>query len=476
VPVNDWPVDNRKPVFPLLIHPDENLTLYIRGASHAALAMSVRLMTQKGYAQYNNRTLVLLSLYFGMLIALGSYNFLLFLGLRQRIFLLYTVFVFTFGFSASSMNGIGPLVLWPGSAGWDRIVPTGYSTAAALAVMFARRFLNMATRAPRWDRLLQLAIPLWWGGAALTLIADVQTALKIMSIQGVMTTLLLLSAGIAAVRRRIPAAWIFVTAWSLLLVGTALLSVRNAGLLPSNFFTVYSMQIGSAAEMLLLSFALAARFSDLKRQKEKAQQALVNTLTEQERILERRVTERTAELEDAKVQLERMVTEDALTGLANRNGLRQHFGQMKIRAQRRPYPLAVILIDLDDFKPVNDRYGHEAGDELLVVIAERLRHELRGSDMAGRLGGDEFVLLVDDPGSADHLQALGQRLLDAITQPVDIGRGRQASVRASIGICYSLAGGETLKSLLRCADEAMYKIKHHGKNGIGIADKVTLQP
>ncbi len=474
VPVSEWPLANRKPVFPLMLDPGEQLTVYIRGASHAAMAMNVRLMTPLAYSQDNNRTLILLSVYFGMLIALGSYNFLLYLGLKQSIFLFYSAFVFTFGFAASSMNGIGPLVLWPDSAGWaDRVVPTGYSVAATLAVMFARRFLKMKYLAPGWDRFLQLAILLWWGGVLLTLMVDVQTAIKVMSIQGILTTLSLLSAGIAAVRRQVPAARIFVVAWSLLLVGTALLSIRNTGLLPSNFFTVYSMQIGSAAEMLLLSFALAARFNDLKRQNEKAQTELVNTLMQQERVLEQRVSERTSELEEAKAQLERMVTEDSLTGLYNRNGLRHHFAQMMKRAYRQHEPVAVMLIDLDDFKPVNDTHGHEAGDELLRVIAGRMCAELRESDGLGRLGGDEFVVLTDDAGSPLHLQVVAERLLGVISEPVEVVAGKTVIVQASIGICYSFVEGETLKSLLRSADEAMYRVKHKDKNGVALADKVT---
>ncbi|MFV0489874.1 MAG: 7TM diverse intracellular signaling domain-containing protein, partial [Vibrio fluvialis] len=272
VPVNQWPLASRKPAFPVSFQPGEQATIYIRGASHAALAMSVNLMTQQAYAKSDTRTLVVLSLYYGMLIALGSYNLLLFIGLRQRIFLLYASFVFTFALAASSMNGIGPLLLWPDvTHASDRVVPTGYSIAATLALMFARRFLNLATFAPRWDRFVLAAIGVWGVCVVATWFTEIPLAFKIMSIQAVLTTVSLLSVGIAAVRLKIPAARIFVLAWALLLVGTSLLAIRNAGLLPSNFFTVYSMQIGSAVEMLLLSFALVAKFNDLKRQKEKAQ-------------------------------------------------------------------------------------------------------------------------------------------------------------------------------------------------------------
>ncbi len=470
IPVDQWPLAGRKPAFPLQLNPGEKTELYIRIVNHAGMALNTRLLSAREYSLHNTQTVIILALYFGMLIALGCYNFLLFLALRQKTFILYSAFVFTFGFAASGMNGIGSLIFWPDMALTglaDRIVPTGFSVATALAMMFARSFLQMQTLAPRWHRFLGMAIPLWWAGAALTLISSVQHALQIMSVMGIMTTVTLLVTGGAAVRRKIPAARIFVTAWALLLIGTALLSVRNAGLIPSNFFTVYGMQLGSAAEMLLLSFALAARFNDLKRQKEKAQQALLDTLREQERILESRVSERTAELEKAKNQLERQATEDALTGLNNRHGLRRIFAQIKKYAPDNE-SAAVMLIDLDDFKPVNDRYGHGAGDELLQEIARRLRASVSENDAAGRLGGDEFVVILRDVKSSQVVYEHANRVLLSVSEPFQLNNGKTVAVSACIGICLRRLSGETMSTLLRCADEAMYQVKRGGKHGIAL--------
>lgn len=477
VPVNQWPLASRKPAFPIMFHPGEAVTLYVRGESHAALAMSVNLMTQQAYAKSDTRTLVVLSLYYGMLIALGSYNLLLFIGLRQRIFLLYASFVFTFALAASSMNGIGPLLLWPDiTHASDRVVPTGYSIAATLALMFARRFLNLATHAPRWDKFVLSAIAVWGACVVATWFTDIPLAFKIMSIQAVLTTISLLTVGIAAVRLKIPAAKIFVLAWSLLLVGTSLLSIRNAGLLPSNFFTVYSMQIGSAVEMLLLSFALVAKFNDLKRQKEKAQADLVNTLIEQEKVLETRVAARTAELEQAKSQLEMHVTVDSLTGILNRRGLNRYFETLKSRASSADDTAIVVLIDLDEFKPVNDQYGHEAGDMLLQTLAQRMRSRLPEHAGLGRLGGDEFVaLFAGQTGRTKHeLEQIGVQLLAAISEPIALHSDVVVHVQASIGVSLCTIAPHSFATALRAADTAMYDIKHNGKNGVVVVSDVPI--
>ncbi len=469
VPIDQWPLADRKPAFPIIFTPQQNVTIYMRGKGNAALAMGVELVDQQAYARSSNLNLILLSLYYGALVALGCYNLLLFFGMRQRIFLLYASFVLTFALAAASMNGIANLLLWPQAAeAADKVLPTGFSISATLAVMFARRFLSLDSYAPRWDKLLQVVTVLWGGCVCATMLVNSQTAIEIMSVQAVLTTITLLSAGVAAVRLHVPAARLFVLAWSLLLVGTSLLSIRNTGLIPSNFFTVFSMQIGSVVEMLLLSFALAAKFNDMKRQKERAQAELLKTLTEQEKVLETRVVERTTELEQAKRQLEVFVTRDSLTGVLNRRGLDRCFDQMKLRFNRPGHTIAVMLIDLDEFKPVNDQFGHQAGDILLREIAQRMQSLLGTTVCLGRLGGDEFVVMIDgdEIESLAALQVKGRQLLESMARPVFVAPDVEVQVKASIGIYYCQIANHQFSSALRNADMAMYQVKHRSKNDI----------
>nr|WP_252737851.1 7TM diverse intracellular signaling domain-containing protein [Marinobacter salexigens] len=464
----DRVVAHRKPVFPISFEPGERATLYLRVSTHASMTLNARLAPIFEFYEDSDQEYVWLALYFGMLVALGTYNFLLFLGTGQRSFLLYSLFVLSFGIAASSMNDLGPLLLWPGLVGeWgNRILPTGYTLAATLAVMFARSFLNMRRIAPRWDQALLIMAICWWCGTLTTLVVPVQGALKIMSAMGVLTTVFLIISGISAARYRIPAARIYLVAWLLLLVGAALLSVRNLGWIPSNFFTVYGLQIGSAIEMVLLSFGLAARFNELKRQKEEAQRQLVVSLQLQERELENRVVQRTSELEVAKAELELQVVKDPLTGLYNRYGLMTHLEEFTQRAQRRDELLAVILVDLDGFKQVNDLYGHEAGDLLLQTIARRLQKEARGSDRVARMGGDEFVVVTENVASEASALEIGRRLREAITQPVTLPSGEVVSVGASVGIRIGWGGELTSRELIRGADEAMYQVKKARKNDV----------
>ncbi|WP_298288264.1 EAL domain-containing protein [Thiomonas sp.] len=155
---------------------------------------------------------------------------------------------------------------------------------------------------------------------------------------------------------------------------------------------------------------------------------------------------------------------DALTGLPNRYALEQYLPQAIVRAQRHGNGLAVGMIDLDDFKPVNDTHGHAAGDVLLQQLAQRLQATLRASDFIARLGGDEFVVVFEDlQAGQEHAQlpAALQRLHGAVETPFDLGQGRQGTVGLSLGLALYPGDGDNADSLLRQADAAMYQIKAH---------------
>jgi diguanylate cyclase (GGDEF)-like protein len=133
----------------------------------------------------------------------------------------------------------------------------------------------------------------------------------------------------------------------------------------------------------------------------------------------------------------------------------------------------VVLIDLDEFKPVNDLYGHEAGDMLLQTLALRMKKQLSDTAGLGRLGGDEFVVLLagQTVSSIAELEALGETLLAVISEPVTIKPGVRVNVRASIGVSLCQVESHTLSTALRAADAAMYDIKHNGKNGVVVVSE-----
>lgn len=183
-------------------------------------------------------------------------------------------------------------------------------------------------------------------------------------------------------------------------------------------------------------------------------------------VLDARLESRTAllarSLAGANEELLRLALHDNLTKLPNRVLLEQQIKQSMENARRAQGMFALLFLDLDGFKGVNDAYGHHTGDALLVELAGRLRLQLRGADFAARLGGDEFVVLSDVQEPSDAA-SVAQRLIDALSQPAVV-MGHRVRVSASIGIALYPSNGDTPRSLMRNADAAMYHAKRLGRS------------
>lgn len=164
-------------------------------------------------------------------------------------------------------------------------------------------------------------------------------------------------------------------------------------------------------------------------------------------------------------RLRNIAEHDRLTGLANRYSFDVALQMAVARCKRQHGRAAVLLLDLDDFKSVNDTLGHDAGDGLLREVAERLSSVLRESDLLARLGGDEFVVLAQDLDSDEQIGALAERLLAALHTPVMVG-SLEHIVTSSIGVAVYSDSVETAEDLLKCADIAMYRAKREGRNQV----------
>lgn len=156
---------------------------------------------------------------------------------------------------------------------------------------------------------------------------------------------------------------------------------------------------------------------------------------------------------------------DALTGLQNRQSFMLSFEQILGRAQRDRHPVACLFVDLDLFKEVNDSHSHQAGDQVLIVVAQILRDAVRGSDIVCRLGGDEFVVVLSSIKKPSDTALVAQKILRAIDRPIEV-EGTPVHVTASIGISFFPEDAEDPEMLVHLADEAMYEAKRGGKNRI----------
>jgi len=162
-------------------------------------------------------------------------------------------------------------------------------------------------------------------------------------------------------------------------------------------------------------------------------------------------------------QIRHLAFHDALTNLPNRLILKDRLQHAITRARRQNEHLALIFIDLDGFKAVNDTFGHEVGDLLLQGVADRIRNQLRDSDTAVRMGGDEFVILLEGQKPEDHSSRVFTALIDLISRPMTL-KGHSVQVGASMGIAFFPDDAQDAETLLKRADAAMYSAKSSGRN------------
>jgi diguanylate cyclase (GGDEF)-like protein len=484
LPFNQRPIPNRNLLFPVHLTNTQPVTLYFYVHSEGTLTLPIKVWQQTAFYDHNQSVYAGLFLYYGMLLALGLYNLMLFLSLRDPLYLAYVGFVISMGIGQMSLYGIGNQYLWPDWLTWGNIAASsGFAAAGLFGGLFTRLFLMTPETTPKLDKLLLVVIGCFCLSIALPLLSY-QIAAITTSLLGIVFAITAEVAAAICWHRRRPSAHWFILAWTLFLLGVVINSLRNLGWLPTNFFTHHAMQLGSALEMLLLSFALAERIDGFRKQTDLAQKKALATqelmlehLKASEHQLELRVLERTLELQAMNARLAKSESElsylarhDPLTGLANRLLLDEYLQQSMQRSLQDQQLLAVILIDLDGFKRVNDRLGHASGDQLLIRVAEQLRQTLRENDTIARIGGDEFVIVAERLKYQDDIADLAYKIIQAV---IEASRFLPAElqVTASLGIALHPIQANDSEQLLRLADHAMYESKKSGRNRWTLASK-----
>jgi diguanylate cyclase (GGDEF)-like protein len=463
---------HRNAVFSVRLAPGETRELLLRVWSDGSLTVNPSLWRVEAFHTHSADTHAAYALYFGMLLALAGYNLLLFVALRDRVFLYYVLFVTGVGVGIASIYGFAGQYLWPEWVAWsNRALIVSFAVAGIVGPLFTCAFLGTAQRSRGWHRVLAASAWLHVAVLAVGLFAPMRAAMQIMSASTIIGCMLMLACGVACAIRGVPGGRLFVLAWAAILVGGLLMALRNFGLLPTHFVTLHGMQVGSALEMLLLSFALAERFNQIKQERAKAQaealaaqQQLVASLKRHEQELERRVAERTDELAAVNARLRELALRDPLTTLANRAALHARLGEALARVQASGPALCLLMVDLDGFKAVNDRYGHEIGDQVLVEVAARLRAVVRREHLVARLGGDEFVVVAEGLDLPDEAQRTAEELLAVLAGP--LRAAPDARIGASVGIACSSRTDHDAERLLRRADAAMYAAKAAGRGTI----------
>lgn len=493
-PLSTRAIANRHFLFPLTVPAKSSGELLLRVRSQAAVQVPATLMMPTVLIAVEERNTALLGISLGIPAVMLCYNLLLYLTVRERNYLYFTWHALTMLLFMLVWQGVSARYFLPENVGWHRheIAFTAF-LATIFSNWFAERYLGLqyrrflllpVYRAIRFGCVLMLFL-LWW------LPENVSNALALLltgaSIACVSVAVLVsMRTGGRAVR-------VFCLAWLTMLLGVSLVGLGKLGFLPVQWFMDDTMLVAIDLELLLISFALGDRINterglklhaqdtaltQAEREKEarvrvlaeehEAQCALSNAVDIQrstQQTLESQVQERTQALEQAHQRLLALYEEDPLTGLKNRRYFSERLQEEFKRGRQRQQALAILLIDMDHFKRINDRLGHLQGDACIRHMARLLSACFnRAADCVARYGGEEFAVLIPQCDLttgmwvAENLRQRVQQMpavLDKTTVPLSI----------SIGLVVFVPEEKhDVDHYLQLADDALYRAKSAGRN------------
>jgi diguanylate cyclase (GGDEF)-like protein len=461
----------RQPNFWLDLPQSTEVELLVRVQSESSMQVPLSIYTFGAFAEMERDAQIGIGLYNGILLALFFYNLVLWLSLRDSSHFWYLCHLAGFGLVLFCLNGLAFEYLWPQSP-WlaNHAIPLTMCLAQMAMHQFTRVFLQLRESWPLGDKIARGFILFYALVGLVSLWSGYRMPVMLATYAVFPSVLAVLLQSFYCIRLGYLPARLFLAAWTMLLVGTAMYASVSFGLLDKNFLTEFGIQIGSAVEMVLLSYALAYRHADQRVLTE----LQVREANEQ---LERSVSRRTSELSSALEQLAEANSRlressrrDVLTGLFNRRHFRDMFEQMLAHAHETRQSLSLLLIDLDHFKKVNDTFGHLAGDECLRALARSLNDCLAPeSALIARFGGEEFVVVL--PGAAEvHALEVAERIRRQICAiPVHFS-SRKITMTASIGAFTIPAGhGISPDEVLHLADDALYSAKNAGRDRVCVA-------
>ena len=408
-------------------------TVLIRVESPDPMVLPIYFMSTENITARNTLQGYSYGFVYGGILALVAYNFMLYIGLRNSHYLLYSIYLLFFLIMNVSYTGHGYQWLWPESPKWQLWSnPVLMLTYSVSGLVFAIRFLNIKISLPH---IYRMVIGSCMGFGALLLLAILTTshatALLISFTFVFFFSSLMVILGVISLQAGNKFAKYFLLASISAVCGAAVTAAAVWGLIPFNWFTYRAIDIGMMADAILLALALAERFN----------------ISQKEKLV-----------------AEKMAGIDSLTNLNNRRSFYKFVKPIWAMGLRNKSNTSVIMMDIDHFKLFNDNYGHALGDRVLVNLAETLQKEARTGDILARWGGEEFLIFLPDTKLADAV-TIADRMRKKISAiQLATANREKLSFTASFGVAHTNDINVSLDELISMADQQLYCAKKQGRN------------
>lgn len=417
--------------------PLEAKTFFIKVVSESSMNIGISVQSIQDYLTTSTTQIKWLSFYFGAILIMLMYNFIIYLITKNRSFLYYVLFHISYISFALAISGIAFELFWPDTPSLNQyILPIAMPLTGTFAVLFSIHFLNLKILTPKLAAFLYALALFTLCIALLPFIVDYSTSIKVGSLITFFGTIILflIALYLALFKKNINALFYFI-AWSFFLIGVAISHLSNIGIVPSTTLTGFASQIGSFFEVLLLSIGLAYYYNRLQK----------------EHLV----------LSNDNHKLRTLSQTDTLTDCYNRRYFYNKIGEYFTETKRSKRKGALLMLDLDHFKKVNDKYGHGIGDEVLISFVNICKSLIRKDDILARFGGEEFVIFLP---YADKLRAftLAQNIKTKLSNTVIVVEDN-LTITVSIGISINTF---EVEALLKESDKALYKAKASGRNTI----------